>query len=439
MFAPLSVVLLSLLVSVQDAAPAADGVVDQLMQQWSAFMEEEAEAGRRVTRETATVWAASALSAVDVTGMSIDEIDELSWMLDLNPSAGEAVQAHLAALAQEQSPQGLRAESMMLQQAGEEISDEMLMSVLNHPSMATVIASGEALPVVGAVASTPFDVIKPRMKEVEALLSALAASGGAENAQSGAMLVMALCDERSDLDVQTRNALMDGAVASLLKAADGLSPEDSDQKERLTGMADYLAGPAARGTLMGGPAPDLEFIWMSDGGKEASLADFKGKVVVVDFWATWCGPCVGSFPDVKVLQERYKDHDVAIIGVTSVQGTHYGDDGPVDVEGKPAEEFALMQEYMGKMDMTWAVAFSKDEVFNPNFGVNGIPHVTIIDVDGTVVENGLHPSIDPEHKYEVIDGLLKKAGKSHPVSEEGDASGNHGHEHPDGHKHPSER
>ena len=46
----------------------------------------------------------------------------------------------------------------------------------------------------------------------------------------------------------------------------------------------------------------------------------KGNVVVVDFWATWCGPCVGSFPQVKELVEYYKGYNVTVLGLTSPQG-----------------------------------------------------------------------------------------------------------------------
>jgi thiol-disulfide isomerase/thioredoxin len=47
--------------------------------------------------------------------------------------------------------------------------------------------------------------------------------------------------------------------------------------------------------------------------KEVHLADFKGKVVVLDFWATWCGPCISSFPHTQKLAAKYKDQDVVVL------------------------------------------------------------------------------------------------------------------------------
>jgi hypothetical protein len=62
----------------------------------------------------------------------------------------------------------------------------------------------------------------------------------------------------------------------------------------------------------------------------------------------------------------------------------------------------------------WTIVFSEQEVFNPDYGVNGIPHVTILDADGFVRHSDLHPA-DPMHeKCAKIDALLRKQGKTPP-------------------------
>jgi thiol-disulfide isomerase/thioredoxin len=72
--------------------------------------------------------------------------------------------------------------------------------------------------------------------------------------------------------------------------------------------------------LVGKPAPDItpEFAL---NGKPASLADFKGKVVLLDFWAVWCGPCREALPHVRDLSKEYKDQGLEVVGVTSYYGT----------------------------------------------------------------------------------------------------------------------
>lgn len=180
------------------------------------------------------------------------------------------------------------------------------------------------------------------------------------------------------------------------------------------GMEAYLSGPFAKGTLLNNQAPEVPFYWCSDG-KTKSLAELKGKVIVIDFWATWCGPCVGSFPNVRKLQERYKDYPVAIVGVTAIQGYHFDrkNNKRIRLENEPEKEMAMMNDFMKDFEMTWLVAFS-DEEFNPDFGVRGIPHVAIIDPEGKVRYNMLRPYEPPFHEAEKIDKLLKEAGLPYP-------------------------
>ena len=173
----------------------------------------------------------------------------------------------------------------------------------------------------------------------------------------------------------------------------------------------------ARGELIGSTAPELDFIWNSAGMKLNHLADLRGKVVIVDFWATWCGPCVRSFPNVRKLQERYKNYDVVILGVTSIQGRHIDRiyNKTINTKGNPEKEMELMKNFMKQQNMTWKVAFAKQGVYNPAYGVHGVPHIAIIDAEGKVRYNGINPNSDPYEEAEKIDALLKEAGLKYPT------------------------
>lgn len=245
-------------------------------------------------------------------------------------------------------------------------------------------------------------------------------------------------DQLSDQQVKATVSLFDSALAldSLMQDSDreALRVSILKQQERLLANATkagneadvnraksniaYLNSPIALNKLIGGEAPDIEFVWASDG-KVGHLSDLKGKVVVLDFWATWCGPCVASFPNIRELQKRYKKFPVEIIGVTSVQGRHirrHPGEKPeaVDTKGNPDQEYELMKEFMKDADMTWKVAFSSGNVFNPMYGVKGIPHVAIIDAEGRVRYNALRPYNPPFHEAEKIDALLREAGLKYP-------------------------
>jgi len=122
---------------------------------------------------------------------------------------------------------------------------------------------------------------------------------------------------------------------------------------------------------------------------------------------------------VRELVERYKGYDVVILGVTSVQGNSVVWEGGkpkdrIDTKGNTEKEYELMGAFMKDMDMTWPVVFSEEAVFNPEYGVNGIPHVAIIDTNGKLRFRGLHPANPLPQKADKIDSLLKEAGLKVP-------------------------
>jgi len=126
-------------------------------------------------------------------------------------------------------------------------------------------------------------------------------------------------------------------------------------------------------------------------GDTVSIKDLKGKVVVIDFWATWCGPCVGEMPKMKELYAKYKPEGVEFIGVSLDQPGDGLDKLKSFVE---EEKISWPQYYMGK---GWESEFSQ------SWGISGIPTVFIVDANGNLYSTEARGQLE-----RLIPELLKK-------------------------------
>jgi thiol-disulfide isomerase/thioredoxin len=130
-------------------------------------------------------------------------------------------------------------------------------------------------------------------------------------------------------------------------------------------------------------------------GESVSMDALRGKVVVIDFWATWCGPCVAEIPNVKKLYEEYHDKGLEIIGVSL--------DQPEDKGGLEA-----LKKFCETNELTWHQYYQGNfwqSDFSTSWGINSIPCVFIVDKQGNLV------STDARGKLEtMVPELLAKPG-----------------------------
>jgi cytochrome c biogenesis protein CcmG/thiol:disulfide interchange protein DsbE len=127
------------------------------------------------------------------------------------------------------------------------------------------------------------------------------------------------------------------------------------------------------------PAPEFKLAGLE--GKPLSIADFHGKVVLLNFWATWCGPCRAEIPDLVELQNKYKDQ-LQIIGLV------------VDDEDQDA-----IKKFITEFGINYPVAVAPDEIRMQYGGIAALPTSFVIDAEGRVVQK--HEGLRDPVLYEV--------------------------------------
>ena len=197
--------------------------------------------------------------------------------------------------------------------------------------------------------------------------------------QTRIRLGMTLSDVYLSLDqIQKARDLLADEVDFARKISEIMQATGTPSQKR-TATSGYLQirDRAAQMALMGEAAPDISVkSWIK--GEPVTLEDLRGRVALLEFWATWCKPCQEMFPKLKQLHEQAAGRGLEIIAITR----HYLAYG--GTEEAMQEELLLMTGTVDQHGVSFPVGVAEDERLQAVYGANGLPTAVLIDRQGVV-------------------------------------------------------
>jgi thiol-disulfide isomerase/thioredoxin len=244
---------------------------------------------------------------------------------------------------------------------------------------------------------------EPSQERVARLLSGAQASNFANSNWEAALplLEQALAEARSnpyeiEMDTRIRLALTTGeayASAGELQKARRVVDEERafveqifqliiqtgtrEQRRTATSGRVRIRDGARRLAILGEPAPELSTIhWVQ--GSPVTLSALRGRVVVLEFWATWCKPCKEMFPKLNDIDTRFRGAGLEILAITRHYFAHR------NTAGSRQEETDLIASFVRDQHTGFRVGIADDEHAQELYGATNLPSIALIDREGVV-------------------------------------------------------
>ena len=131
------------------------------------------------------------------------------------------------------------------------------------------------------------------------------------------------------------------------------------------------------------PAPDFTLKSQKDG--NLKLSEFRGKVILINFWASWCGPCRQEMPVLDELYRHYRSLDFTILGV--------------NVEQNSDDAKALLKD----VPVSFPILFDTENKISKLYDIKGMPSTVLVDRDGNIryVHMGYQPGVEAEYQTQI--------------------------------------
>lgn len=212
--------------------------------------------------------------------------------------------------------------------------------------------------------------------------------------------------DQAEKELKALQAFLDGIKAKATNEATGR--QIANYNRGITSIKSRIESGKKMSKLIGEKAAPLKVAsWVN--GDPLTDKDLKGKVVLLDFWAVWCGPCIATFPHLREWQEKYSGRGLVIVGMTRHYNYEWNDATNRASRRKdpttPEEEAEMLKKFAKHHKLHHRFAIQDGRDISSYYGVTGIPHVVVIDQKGKIrlmrVGSG-------EKNAKDIEGMLKK-------------------------------